>query len=69
MGENLSHYHEKVRYVAYHDSLTKLPNRLSIVKKFFEMKKEADAKEQQMAVIYMDGDNFKQVNDQKIAPY
>ncbi|MGO1060075.1 sensor domain-containing diguanylate cyclase [Planococcus sp. FY231025] len=55
---------EKLHFMAYHDSLTKLPNRLSIVKKFVEMKKEADAKGQQMAVVYMDGDDFKQVNDQ-----
>jgi len=26
MGKNLSHYHEQVHYVAYHDSLTGLPN-------------------------------------------
>lgn len=55
---------EKLHFMAYHDSLTKLPNRLSIVKKFIEMKNEADAVGQQLAVVYMDGDNFKQVNDQ-----
>jgi diguanylate cyclase (GGDEF)-like protein/PAS domain S-box-containing protein len=55
---------EKLHFMAYHDSLTKLPNRLSIVKKFSEMKNEADAVGQQLAVVYMDGDNFKQVNDQ-----
>ena len=55
---------EKLHFMAYHDSLTKLPNRLSIVKKFIEMKSEADADGRQMAVVYMDGDDFKQVNDQ-----
>lgn len=55
---------EKLHFMAYHDSLTKLPNRLSIVKKFSEMKKDADDKGQQLAVVYMDGDDFKQVNDQ-----
>lgn len=55
---------EQLHFLAYHDSLTKLPNRLSIDKKFLEMKKDADAKAQLMAVVYMDGDDFKQVNDQ-----
>lgn len=55
---------EQLHFLAYHDSLTKLPNRLSIVKRFLEMKKEADAESQQLAVVYMDGDDFKLVNDQ-----
>lgn len=55
---------EQLHFMAYHDSLTKLPNRLSIVKRFLEMKKQADANAQHLAVIYMDGDDFKLVNDQ-----
>lgn len=54
---------EKLHFMAYHDSLTKLPNRLSIVNKFPEMKKDADEKKEMVAIIYIDGDDFKQVND------
>ena len=55
---------EQLHFMAYHDSLTKLPNRMSIVRKFGEMKAEADLNNKQIAIIYMDGDDFKSVNDQ-----
>ncbi len=55
---------EQLHFMAYHDSLTKLPNRMSIVRKFAEMKEEADEQNEQIAIIYMDGDDFKAVNDQ-----
>ncbi|MBB5178602.1 diguanylate cyclase (GGDEF)-like protein/PAS domain S-box-containing protein [Planomicrobium koreense] len=55
---------EQLHFMAYHDSLTKLPNRLAIVRKFAEMKAEADLNNEQLAIIYMDGDDFKSVNDQ-----
>lgn len=55
---------EQLHFMAYHDSLTKLPNRLAIVRKFAEMKTEADLNNEQLAIIYMDGDDFKTVNDQ-----
>lgn len=55
---------EQLHFMAYHDSLTKLPNRMSIVRKFAEMKEEADTKNENLAIIYMDGDDFKSINDQ-----
>lgn len=55
---------EQLHFMAYHDSLTKLPNRLSIVRKFAEMKFEADQNKEHLAIIYIDGDDFKAVNDQ-----
>lgn len=55
---------QQLHFMAYHDSLTKLPNRMSIVRKFAEMKEEADLKNEHLAIIYMDGDDFKSVNDQ-----
>lgn len=54
---------EKLGFMAYHDSLTKLPNRLSIFEKFPGLSKQADQHGQHIAVIFVDGDNFKEVND------
>ncbi|MDN7243946.1 sensor domain-containing diguanylate cyclase [Planococcus shenhongbingii] len=55
---------EQLRFMAYHDSLTKLPNRISIVQEFARMKKNVDAAEEWIAVLFIDGDDFKLINDQ-----
>lgn len=54
---------QKLHFMAYHDGLTELPNRLLIVKEFAGMKKRADLKGEWVAILYMDGDGFKTVND------
>ena len=53
----------KLEHMAYHDSLTQLPNRRSLLKAFPEMKAKADEKERLIGVLYIDGDNFKAIND------
>lgn len=54
---------QKLHFMAYHDGLTELPNRLLIVKEFAEMQKRAEANGEWIAILYMDGDGFKGVND------
>jgi diguanylate cyclase (GGDEF)-like protein/PAS domain S-box-containing protein len=54
---------ESLRYMAYHDSLTKLPNRSffkSQLNKAIENGKKTNSK---VAVFYLDLDNFKMIND------
>ncbi len=63
MGENLHHYHEQVRYVAYHDSLTGLPNRLMFMDYLNRATTEARRDLQCLAVLFLDIDNFKRIND------
>ena len=63
MGKNLSHYHEQVRYVAYHDSLTGLPNRLMFRNYLNRATAEARRDMQNLAVLFLDLDNFKRIND------
>ena len=63
MGENLHHYHEQVRYVAYHDSLTGLPNRLMFMDYLNRATTEARRDLQGLAVLFLDIDNFKRIND------
>jgi len=63
MGENLHQYHEQVRYVAYHDSLTGLPNRLMFKDYLNRATAEARRNLQGVAVLFLDLDNFKRVND------
>lgn len=50
-------------YMAYHDSLTSLPNRRYLIQEFATYKKNALQYNESFAVIYLDGDNFKAVND------
>lgn len=56
-------YHEKIKYQAYHDALTGLPNRhhfIEHVKTELEKAKRTNGK---LAILYLDLDNFKNVND------
>ena len=63
MGKNLNHYHEQVRYVAYHDSLTGLPNRVMFKDYLNRATAEARRDLQELAVLFLDLDNFKRIND------
>ncbi len=63
MGENLNHYHEQVRYVAYHDSLTGLPNRLMFKDYLKRATAEARRNSQELSILFLDLDNFKRIND------
>lgn len=51
-------------YLAYHDSLTQLPNRRYLIKEFPKILMDAHAKDACIAMLYIDGDDFKDVNDQ-----
>ena len=63
MGENLHQYHEQVRYVAYHDSLTGLPNRRMFKDYLNRATAEARRNLRGVAVLFLDLDNFKRIND------
>ncbi|TWT00973.1 diguanylate cyclase domain-containing protein [Planomicrobium sp. CPCC 101079] len=54
---------EKLRFMAYHDRLTRLPNRQLFIQEFSRMKALADANKEQVGLLYLDGDDFKQIND------
>lgn len=54
---------EKLRFLAYHDSLTMLPNRRYLLERFDELSKQADATNSAIAILFIDGDNFKRIND------
>ena len=63
MGENLNHYHEQVHYIAYHDSLTGLPNRLMFKDYLKRATAEARRNLQELSILFLDLDNFKRIND------
>lgn len=54
---------DQLTYLAYHDSLTQLGNRRKLYKDFPLLKTQADETGTSLAIFYLDGDNFKQVND------
>lgn len=53
----------KLMFMAYHDSLTHLPNRRLLNKEFIPILDKANANFKSVALFYIDGDNFKKVND------
>ncbi|ANU23165.1 sensor domain-containing diguanylate cyclase [Planococcus donghaensis] len=55
---------EKLHFMAYHDSLTNLPNRRFMIQQFQQIREQADAKNEFIVLLYLDGDDFKLVNDQ-----
>lgn len=56
-------YEEKIRFQAYHDGLTGLPNRMLFYEKLNQCIVAAKRYHHMMAVMYVDLDGFKNVND------
>ncbi len=54
---------EKVRFLAYHDELTGLPNRLLLLDRLHQAMIEAARHERRVAAVCLDLKNFKNVND------
>jgi len=52
-----------IEHMAYHDTLTNLPNRAYLKEQIEVMLTRAKTIEQQMAVMFLDLDNFKYIND------
>jgi diguanylate cyclase (GGDEF)-like protein len=54
---------ERIRHQALHDPLTGLPNRKLLEERLGEIFQEAFRNNQKMAIVYLDIDRFKQIND------
>lgn len=54
---------DRIHYLAHHDTLTGLPNRASFKDAMADMLIEARHSGSPLSVVYVDVDNFKQVND------
>lgn len=53
----------KIRYMAYHDALTGLPNKALLETRLIRAITEAEEDQSQLALIQLDLDNFKTIND------
>ena len=54
---------ERYAYAARHDPLTRLPNREHFFSSLEEAIREADEKGEKLAILFIDFDNFKMIND------
>ncbi|GAA3960596.1 bifunctional diguanylate cyclase/phosphodiesterase [Allohahella marinimesophila] len=63
MSSSLQKSHEQVRFLAYHDTLTALPNRLMFYEHLSGAIATAKRTGARFAVLYLDLDHFKRVND------
>ncbi|QXM07152.1 EAL domain-containing protein [Crassaminicella indica] len=61
--EELLKRREQIHYLAYYDSLTGLPNRVLFEEKLSIALEDAKLTQGKLALLYMDLDNFKKVND------
>ncbi len=63
MGKRLGQYREQIEQLAFHDQLTGLPNRYLIRELLTEQIGESGPRAEPVAVLFLDIDNFKQIND------
>lgn len=61
--EELRDNYEHIEYLAYHDVLTKLPNKMSFIEKVSEILETSLETKQVHAIYFVDLDNFKTIND------
>jgi diguanylate cyclase (GGDEF)-like protein len=59
----LSDMTPRINYLATHDALTDLPNRSLFTSRFTQALKNAQTNRTQVALLFMDLDNFKNIND------
>ncbi|KAA0874167.1 diguanylate cyclase domain-containing protein [Nitrincola tapanii] len=64
LGESLHASQERYKMLARHDSLTGLPNRTLFYDRFAHALARAERRNESMALLYMDLDGFKPINDQ-----
>ncbi|WP_041444844.1 GGDEF and EAL domain-containing protein [Syntrophobotulus glycolicus] len=60
---NLKVHEDQLAYIAYHDSLTSLPNRKLFFDRLDITLKKAKRLNEKVAVLFLDIDNFKKIND------
>ena len=63
MAGNLRKSDEQIRYVAYHDTLTGLPNRAMFQEYLNHVIAHARRNRKQFALLFLDVDDFKRIND------
>lgn len=63
MMSALEKSHTIIKHKAYHDSLTDLPNRLQFYEQLQQLIKQAEVNNTMVAVMFIDLDNFKHIND------
>lgn len=54
---------EKIKHAAFHDALTGLPNRMLFTQHLTALLEEANAEQKKFAVLFLDLDRFKFIND------
>jgi diguanylate cyclase (GGDEF)-like protein/PAS domain S-box-containing protein len=54
---------ERLRYLAFHDPLTDLPNRMLLLERLGHLIGQTEREDRMLAVIFLDLDRFKAVND------
>ena len=54
---------EQLRYLAYHDDLTSLPNRKMLLEQLARALRRAEAGKEMVGLIFVDLDRFKRIND------
>ena len=62
-NSKVQHSRKKIQHLAHHDSLTNLPNRFYGEELFTLSLITCDQKQQELALLFIDLDNFKPVND------
>lgn len=56
-------YQEKIKFLAYYDTLTRLPNRAFLREELDKIIEESERDKKRFALVLMDIDNFKMIND------
>jgi diguanylate cyclase (GGDEF)-like protein/PAS domain S-box-containing protein len=59
----LKEHEQKLEHIAHYDTLTNLPNRVLLADRLHQSMTQAQRRNQRLAVVYLDLDGFKAIND------